>query len=877
MDILNYINKMQKMYGDQASLADDLEPGALKDEMLKDFDPSQETYEEYLQRKSLERPFNMAQGGSAGQLVTPSVDGSRPGYQGEDFVPPKTLEWKKGRGIDKASVRDLNPFFKGTVKGSKIYEVATKQGIGIDEIFDVVNAVNMNKGNISSYKHLAQEASIFAGEGKTKRADGRKIKIILDTVGEYFPELKNFKFIPERYKGVGAKQVRFLNTVADAIIAGSNSKGDEVLAHFLPENLSMYYKRSTDMPDLAKNFFRMGKEYNLGKAQVKYITDRVTKETGTTFTPKNYKIFMGQVKNYRKMVSSNIAQAKRAINMNKNIKKLYDDETIQTLLKSEFNADNKKKLLARAVEITGDDVAIASRRLFQMAQSMSGTRNIDGIKLNKSLANKIIDTQRMIGKRGNNYALSSLVYDHYGKVIDNTLKAKKGESFIGYYQQNIRNLLDNGRVPDEIFSVTASARRGLSPYAIFTQALEADVNSKIKGAKIDSALSRTHESLQKIFKGKKWSQLNINERKAAQELVDTFEAIKADAIKDLPKAQKASLQLASFDLKNSPSKAIQNFNKRFGPTLKKAFIESYNNVGYSMKVPENFLTQKEMLNQLKGVKAPGGKGKAVVYALSGILGYNLVNPDYVDAAETGQLEEIKKYPLSIGETATAGVAGSLAFQTPRKFLWKALAGIDLPPVQVGASIATGDPTWMLYGAPFTKMAVEQTGLGAWSPKGVFGKAIKPFITGGKYLAPYTKYGSMVGIPWMVKDAYVGAAKALSANDPIADFSMPHLYAAGYDEQNIENFKNLESQKMSNMIDQYLYNYYTKGKGEESWPAAPESKYQTYGSSLDKRASGGRAGYMGGGITGIRRPSAIPPESGPMSQGLRSLYNNGRKL
>ena len=49
---------------DQASLQDDLEPGPLKDEMLKDFDPSQETYEEYLQRKSLgERPFNMSDGG----------------------------------------------------------------------------------------------------------------------------------------------------------------------------------------------------------------------------------------------------------------------------------------------------------------------------------------------------------------------------------------------------------------------------------------------------------------------------------------------------------------------------------------------------------------------------------------------------------------------------------------------------------------------------------------------------------------------------------------------------------------------------------------------------------------------------------------------
>ncbi len=38
------------------------------------------------------------------------------------------------------------------------------------------------------------------------------------------------------------------------------------------------------------------------------------------------------------------------------------------------------------------------------------------------------------------------------------------------------------------------------------------------------------------------------------------------------------------------------------------------------------------------------------------------------------------------------------------------------------------------------------------------------------------------------------------------------------------------------------------------------------------ASGGRAGYMGGGIAGIRRPHAIPPER----QGLRSIMINGKK-
>ena len=64
----------------QAALVDDVVPGPLKDEMLGKFNPDQETYEEYLQRINLERPFNMAEGG---QLVAPSVDGSRPGYSGQ--------------------------------------------------------------------------------------------------------------------------------------------------------------------------------------------------------------------------------------------------------------------------------------------------------------------------------------------------------------------------------------------------------------------------------------------------------------------------------------------------------------------------------------------------------------------------------------------------------------------------------------------------------------------------------------------------------------------------------------------------------------------------------------------------------------------------
>ena len=80
---------------DQASLADDLEPGSLKDEMLKDFDPSQETYEEYLQRKRLgERPFNMNQGGRIGFKKGKRAEGERRMYSGR-MMTEDQIEAKK--------------------------------------------------------------------------------------------------------------------------------------------------------------------------------------------------------------------------------------------------------------------------------------------------------------------------------------------------------------------------------------------------------------------------------------------------------------------------------------------------------------------------------------------------------------------------------------------------------------------------------------------------------------------------------------------------------------------------------------------------------------------------------------------------------------
>jgi len=399
--------------------------------------------------------------------------------------------------------------------------------------------------------------------------------------------------------------------VVDTIKAYQNSTGGDKLANFLPENMKMFYKRVIEegpkkLPaDPGKGLYM--KMYNFDSQQIKYISDRITDETGQKFTSKDYKNLLTDVKKYRANVRSNKAQFTRAIEMNADIKKLYDDKVIQNLIKGDLNNKTKKQILDRAVNLLGDDVSIASRRLFMMAQSIGGTRPIEGIAVDKNLGKKIIDTQRIIGKAGNGYAFSSLVYDHYGKVIDQALNSPKGKSFIGYYQQEIRKALDSGLVPDEIFSVTASGRRGLEPYAIFTQALNADVNSKIKGANLDSLLSKTHRDLQNIFKGRKYNQLNAKDKKAVNDLVEIFNNAKTDVLKDLKPSIRNTIQLPEFDLKNPPSKAIANYAS-FDKNLKSAFDKSFKNVGYSMKVTPDMLTQKQLLENLKTSKAGAESG-----------------------------------------------------------------------------------------------------------------------------------------------------------------------------------------------------------------------------------------------------------------------------
>ena len=468
----------------------------------------------------------------------------------------------------------------------------------LNDAVEVRNIIIRNKGHISNMEDLAKKAGIFV-EGKSKKVDQRKTKLALDLALDSFPELKGFQFAVNKYPKIDGKKFKQLDMIAKSFANYKTTKNpSEAAAHLLPDNMAMVYEYDvTKKQTLGKGLFDVG-ERNINPNDKKFLIDRISSLTGQKFNLNQLDELITETQNVRRSEGRIKGQIARNAKMNQQIKNLYDDKIIQRLIKGDLNANNKKLILERAVELTGDDMAVASRRLFQMAQAIDGTRTIEGITQDRELGKKIIDTQRLIGKVGNGYAFSSLVYDHYGKVIDRALGVGPGKSFIGYYQQEIKKALDSGLVPDEIFSVTASARRGLSPYAIFTQTLTKDVNSRIKGAKLDSKLSTTHRQLQEVFQGRNYNQLKPEEKKLVNSIVGDFEKVKNNVLKDLKPEVRSTIQLASFDLENPPSKAIANYAS-FDDKLKSAFDTSYKNVGYSMSVPKEFLTQKQLLGKLQ--------------------------------------------------------------------------------------------------------------------------------------------------------------------------------------------------------------------------------------------------------------------------------------
>jgi hypothetical protein len=218
---------------DQALLQDDVVPGPLRDELLKDFDPSQETYEEYLQRKSLgERPFNMNEGGRIGFDSGGKADQLLKVYLEEGANSPIKREVKK------AILK--NPAFKKFIGEDKLKELATFSGekkgwternliSNFTTYRDHMNKLpNKGEGYISSMKladKLGIPESTFwknISRGKEPQYNWTQIKKVLGepqtVIGERGTGNKFYY-----YKDPGKKEVKALQKFFERPILGKDT------------------------------------------------------------------------------------------------------------------------------------------------------------------------------------------------------------------------------------------------------------------------------------------------------------------------------------------------------------------------------------------------------------------------------------------------------------------------------------------------------------------------------------------------------------------------------------------------------------------------------------------------------------------------------
>jgi hypothetical protein len=224
--MMAYLTRPEQPKEQVANLVDELTPGPLKDELTKDYDPSQESYEEYLQRKALgERPFNAQDGGRAnlaigGGAIEGENLGTREGFN-RPLIPVSELPKDQKKFINNwlknnpdKTWEDLTSLQRNDLKKGKNvgvgYGGTTPKGVD-NPAFQPLS----EKG-----KKIAQHVY-----GTTDISDDKRYRI---NRGEITMDTKPVKF--EKGKDISVKMKRGANIADDVIFPNEQMKKDFIKA-----------------------------------------------------------------------------------------------------------------------------------------------------------------------------------------------------------------------------------------------------------------------------------------------------------------------------------------------------------------------------------------------------------------------------------------------------------------------------------------------------------------------------------------------------------------------------------------------------------------------------------------------------------------------
>jgi hypothetical protein len=247
--MMAYLTRPEQPKEQIADLVDELTPGPLKDELTKDYDPSQESYEEYLQRKALgERPFNAQDGGRANLAIGGgAIEGEDLGTR-EGFGSPEAIEYlkslKPGSAVNTYAIGKQFGIAPATVRGQVERNFPELRLQTKEE--SVAKATETRR---KLYKQKQSDVPVVEtkvrGSGKEARIKGR------DITGIRFPneEMKNdyIQDLTNRYSGVRGRKGLTNKELAEKYLGSSNPNDIgriERINNYFVKNLNLEYEKA---------------------------------------------------------------------------------------------------------------------------------------------------------------------------------------------------------------------------------------------------------------------------------------------------------------------------------------------------------------------------------------------------------------------------------------------------------------------------------------------------------------------------------------------------------------------------------------------------------------------------------------------------------
>jgi hypothetical protein len=287
------------------------------------------------------------------------------------------------------------------------------------------------------------------------------------------------------------------------------------------------------------------------------------------------------------------------IPVDNDLRKLDQSKVIKDAFKSGKAPDLKdvQKIL------NTKDPTKAANRITQLASTYIGDMEVEGInpKFQKT-AKEIIDTN----------AYDYQIRDLYDKSVAKSVGEKRSPSSVRTTTQRDIIPTVKGYSIDEPAGVTSSVRNKTTPYGVFSQIIDTDINKGDKFA-FDSIKSKKERVLQNaIASGDKKV---INE--SLKDFNKTVSYYENKFNKDIGSGEKKiKLFKASLD---TPENTIKNFDA-LPKQYQEAFKNNFTDRGYSYQVPKDIKTVYEIGEDLKNPKIASdvakraAKGQARIYS-----------------------------------------------------------------------------------------------------------------------------------------------------------------------------------------------------------------------------------------------------------------------